>query len=145
MIYTIGYQALTMPEFNRILEEKMVSVTVDVRSVPYSGRRDKTGFNKNRMERALGSRYAWKGDILGGKHGPVQEVGIRHLVEVSRLGSTLLLLCMEADPLKCHRFHDIAVRLLPYGIDVVHLPLELKTSDLVKKMQMCESDRRGRP
>jgi uncharacterized protein (DUF488 family) len=139
MIYTIGYQALTMSEFNRILEEKMVSVTVDVRSFPYSGRRDKTGFNKNRMERAFGSRYTWKGDILGGKHGPAQEMGIRYLVEVSRLGSTLLLLSMEADPLECHRFHDIAVRLLPYGIDAVHLPLELKTSELVRKVQTCKS------
>lgn len=145
MIYTIGYQALTMSEFNRILEEKMVSVTVDVRSVPYSGRRDKTGFNKNRMERAFGSRYTWKGDILGGKHGPAQEAGIRYLAEVSRLGSNLLLLCMEADPLKCHRFHDIAVRLLPYGIDAVHLPLELKTSDLVREVQACESERGRRP
>ena len=137
MIYTIGYQALTMPEFNRVLEEKMVSVTVDIRSVPYSGRRDKTVFNKNRMERTFGSRYTWKGDILGGKHGPAQEEGIRYLAEVARLGSTLLLLSMETDPLKCHRFHDIAVRLLPHGIDVVHLPLGMKTSDLVREGKAC--------
>jgi uncharacterized protein (DUF488 family) len=135
MIYSIGYSRFTFPQVKALMDEKEITLLVDVRSVPYSRRADKYDFNKNRLYKSLGKRYAWKGEILGGKHGPATEAGIDWLEKKHKKSCILLLMCMEDDPLKCHRLTDIGVRLLERGIDVAHIladGLEITTEAFVK-------------
>lgn len=126
MIYSIGYQKLTMEDLQRIVRDKEVNFLVDCRSTPY-GRR--VEFNRKRLEAAFGMAYLFRGDVLGG-FSPINEAAIRWLAES---GSTVhLLLCMEEDPKTCHRHYEIARRLHQYGITVTHLfrGREIKSTEL---------------
>ncbi len=134
MIYSTGYEKRTVPDLEDLMKKYGIVLIVDVRSVPYTRRPDKYEFNRNQMARRFGPAYQWKGDTLGGKHGPATEEGIRYL---AGLGDTPILLCLEDDPLRCHRVTDIAARLLrDHGIDVVHLQggMELPTSQLLEEI-----------
>lgn len=118
MIYSIGYQRLTPEALERTLRTYGITLLIDVRSVPYSR---KPEFNRKKLEQRFGINvYVWKGDILGGKYGPAQEIGIDYLRLLDREGKQVLM-CLENDPRDCHRYQDIGIRLLEYGIDVVHL------------------------
>jgi len=117
-IYTIGYERMTVERLVAIMDEKKISLLIDVRSKPFSRNAQ---FNRNNLARVLGDRYVWKGDILGGLHGPVPEEGIAFLVTI-RQTETVLIMCMEKGPRSCHRFYDIAKRLHEiHGIDAIHL------------------------
>lgn len=118
MIYSIGYQKRTLQEIRDIMESKDIDLLVDVRSIPYSRKHE---FNRNRLQEALGSRYQWLGDILGGKTGPAKEIGIKNLLYLHGQGKTLLLMCMEHHPCDCHRLTDISRRLARKGVPVIHL------------------------
>lgn len=131
MIYSIGYARMTPQDLEKTLRERRIDLLIDVRSVPYSR---KAGFNRKRLEEQFGLEvYIWKGDILGGKFGPVQEAGIDYLLRLDKEGKQILM-CLENDPRDCHRYEDIGVRLLEHGIDVVHLHdgIEETTSDILK-------------
>jgi len=121
MIYSIGYLTFTLSRVKSLMEEKDIDLLVDVRSVPYSRRKDKHEFNRNRLYESLATHYIWKGRCLGGKPGPATEGGIDWLEKKHKKGCTLLIMCMETDPLKCHRYSDIGIRLLERGIDVAHI------------------------
>jgi uncharacterized protein (DUF488 family) len=131
MIYTIGYQGLSLDRLTDIMDAEHIDKLLDVRSVPYS--RWKPDFNKTALATAFGKRYCWKGRLLGGKHGPVTEEGIEYLVGLPS-EKRFLLMCMEANPRDCHRFQDIGLRLLERGIDITHVDgifgLKRKTSEL---------------
>ncbi|MEW6115649.1 MAG: DUF488 domain-containing protein [Nitrospirota bacterium] len=118
MIYSIGYQKRKLSEIVSVMEEKDIDLLVDVRSVPYSR---KPEFNRNRLQEALGSRYEWMGEVLGGKKGPAKEIGIKKLLFLHGQGRRLLLMCMEHHPCDCHRLYDISRRLAKRGVEVVHL------------------------
>ncbi len=130
-IYTIGYQALTLKQIIEIMDEKGVEFLVDVRSVPYSRRPDKFEFNKNRLQEKLGSTYRWMGVMCGGKTGPAKESCIDELQRLSQ-DSTILLMCMENNPCKCHRFSDLARRLESDDLHVIHIfdGKEMTTAEL---------------
>jgi ATP-dependent DNA helicase RecQ len=140
MIYTIGYEKTTLSQVRASMEARSIDILVDVRTSPYSRRPDKQEFNKNRLERLLNDRlqdtYLWSGEILGGKHGPALAQGIDFLSSLAlRDHYGVLLLCMEHDPRRCHRFYDIGVRLFKqYGIDALHFmgAEEFLTSELLK-------------
>jgi uncharacterized protein (DUF488 family) len=131
MIYTIGYQRITLDDLKKVMDGLKIDKLIDVRSVPYS--RWKPEFNKSALAAALGPRYCWKGYMLGGKTGPLKEEGIEYLANLPA-DRNYLLMCMEADPRDCHRFQDIGLRLLARGIDITHVEgifgLMRKTSDL---------------
>ena len=133
MIYSVGYAKLSIEDVERIMETFKLELLIDVRSHPYSRNPMKYEFNKNQMEERLGERYQWKGDILGGRYGAVKPLGLQYLVNLDGRGSRGILLCMEADPVTCHRYYDISVRLLTQGIDVIHLPDAVTTSELVAR------------
>jgi len=119
VIYSIGYQKLDQKRLIEILKAHRVEVLVDVRSRPY-GRIPV--FNRNAMERwlpAAGIGYLWKGDLLGG-FAPIEEEAIRWLADFGR-ERTLCIMCMEADPDKCHRKMEIGRRIEAYGDRVEHL------------------------
>ena len=131
MIYSIGYARMTPEDLEKTLRDHKIDLLIDVRSVPYSR---KPGFNRKRLEEQFGLKvYIWKGDILGGKFGPVQEAGIDYLLRLDKEGKQILM-CLENDPRDCHRYQDIGVRLLEHGIDVVHLHdgIEETTSEILK-------------
>ena len=119
VIYSIGYQKLDQKTLIEILKAHQVEVLVDVRSRPY-GRI--TVFNRNAMQRWLpeaGIDYLWKGDILGG-FAPIEEDAIRWLADFGR-ERTVCIMCMEANPEKCHRKTEIARRIEAYGVSVEHI------------------------
>jgi len=118
MIYTIGYQRMTVERLVAIMDKKKITKLIDVRNKPFSRNPQ---FNRNNLARVLGDRYLWKSDILGGLHGPVPEEGIAFLVTIRRT-ETVLVMCMETGPRSCHRFYDIATRLHQgHGFDAIHL------------------------
>ena len=119
MIYSIGYQKLDQKRLIEILKAHLVEVLVDVRSRPY-GRNPV--FNRNAMERwlpAAGIGYQWKGDILGG-FAPIEEEAIKWLADFAR-ERVVCIMCMEADPDKCHRKTEIGRRVEAYGVSMEHI------------------------
>jgi ATP-dependent DNA helicase RecQ len=119
MIYSIGYQKLDQKTLIEILKAHQVEVLVDVRSRPY-GRIPV--FNRKAMERWLpeaGIDYLWKGDILGG-FAAIEEEAIKWLADFAR-ERTVCIMCMEADPEKCHRKIEIGRRLEGYEVGVDHI------------------------
>ena len=119
MICSIGYQKLDQNTLIEILKAHQVEVLVDVRSRPY-GRI--TVFNRKAMERwlpAAGIDYLWKGDILGG-FAPIEEEAIEWLADFGR-ERVVCIMCMEADPEKCHRKKEIGLRIEAYGVILEHI------------------------
>ncbi len=123
MLYSIGYQNLNNVEMlQNILQEKGIKILLDVRSRPY-GR--KSSFNKKNLETslpAIGIEYNWAGKTLGG-FSEIDEDDIIRLADWQK-GRVACLMCMEADPDRCHRKNDIAKRLKKYGVSVNHIELE---------------------
>ena len=146
MIYTIGYQAITLKELLSTMKEKGIDLLVDVRSVPYSRLPEKYEFNRNRLSEALGKRYVWKGDFCGGKHGKAKEKCMLDLIDMER-DKDIMLMCMESHPCDCHRFYDIGLRLLLKGIESHHLisgggvRTEYTTTEL---KEVCDARRKGK-
>ncbi len=143
MIYSIGYEKTTIEELEQIMAERNIKLLVDVRSRPYSRRPDRYQFNKNRLIARFNNtghydRYIWSGDKLGGLPGPATEEGIDMLRKTEERGNIIILMCLENNPRDCHRFQDIGVRLLKFGIDVVHIHdgIEEKTSEIIKETRL---------
>lgn len=123
MLYSIGYQNLKNIEtLQNILLKKGIKILLDVRSRPY-GR--KSSFNKKHLEISLpaaGIDYNWAGKTLGG-FSEINEDEIRKIAEWQE-GKIACLMCMEADPDRCHRKNEIARRLKKYGVSVNHIETE---------------------
>ncbi len=120
MLYSIGYQNLKNVEMlQNILKEKGIKILLDVRSRPY-GRM--ASFNKKILETSLQTAdfdYIWAGKTLGG-FSEINEDDIKKLAEWQK-GKIACLMCMEADPDRCHRKNEIARRLKKYGVSVNHI------------------------
>ena len=120
MIFTIGYQSLTDPaQLIRILQDNGVTHLVDVRSKPYSRKRQ---FNRKALSGAFldsGIDYMWFGSVLGGFK-PIGEDAIKNLAKFQK-DKSVCLMCMEADYKKCHRYSEIVRRLEKYNMPAVHL------------------------
>lgn len=120
MIYTIGYQKITLVNLVQIMGKsagKNIDLLVDVRSKPYSRKAD---FNQKNLIYVFGKKYLWLGDICGGLTGKATDVCIEKLAQLGKKRN-ILLMCMENDPLKCHRYSDLSLRLLAMGIQAIHL------------------------
>lgn len=120
MIYTIGYQKLTQPLLFKIMVDRGINLLIDIRCKPY-GR--KVEFNRKSLEVAFKNQYAWWGNTLGGFCGPVSDDAVRYLVNLAaKIDGNVLLMCMEDDPRKCHRYYDISKRLLlNYNMNAIHI------------------------
>ena len=125
VLFTIGYEGTSMPEFLRTLSEAGVALLVDVRAVANSRR---PGFSKNSLAanlatvgisyrhlRALGTPADGRAAARSGKHAEMHAIFREHLAlpeaqaaldELATLATTdapVCLLCFEADPGHCHR------------------------------------------
>ena len=139
-IFTIGHSNHTWDEVSALLREHRVELLVDARSDPVSRYADFA--NSRALPRLLGRagmRYVFMGDSLGGKpsdrscydeigrpdypeirsRGFFQE-GIEKLLELAK-GSTVVLMCAEEDPSKCHRRLLIGPALLEHDVDLLHI------------------------
>jgi len=113
MLYSIGYQKLKdIDELKEILKTYKIEILLDVRSRPF-GR--KVAFNKKKLIEQLpahGIRYKWVGERLGGFSTIAGKDNAR-LAEW-QMDQTVCLMCVEADPDKCHRKNEITARLVKY-------------------------------
>lgn len=104
MLFTIGYQGLTVEQFLQLLKQHEINLVVDVRSKPYS---HFPGFSRPQIETAIrdaGMSYTWQ-PKLGGKSGRRElgyEGALKTVVTLSKTRNVCVM-CMEADPDKCHR------------------------------------------
>lgn len=112
-LYTIGYQRLPLSKLVEIVAE-LEAELVDVRLYPRSSWN--ADYNRSNLETVFKGKYVWKGDVLGGfKH--TSSAGIRWIKkELER--TPLILMCVESDPLDCHRHHAICA---PYFSDALHI------------------------
>jgi uncharacterized protein (DUF488 family) len=139
VIYTIGHGTLRMARFVRLLVLNMVTIVVDVRSVPYS--KYVPHFNKKNMEFMLpeaGIEYRFGGKHLGfypkghKPEGSLQpdpaslyvrpafKAGIKRVLELAGIGQVALM-CAEENPYRCHRHFLITPALLEAGAQVIHI------------------------
>ena len=122
IIYTIGYQKMkTAEELLKAIQKYDINLLMDVRSKPFGWNPQ---FHKNYLNDFLqkhGIAYWWMGEQLGG-FGEIKESAIEVLAGyAAHENKTICLMCMEADPDKCHRKTDIAHRLEAYGVSATHL------------------------
>lgn len=115
MIYTIGYQQLAQPRLVEIVSH-LGAVLIDVRSSPRSR---KASFGGRQLAEALGAVYE-AAPHLGGR-GEIADQAIAALASSAVRGRPLLLMCQEHAPAECHRHYEIALRLLPFGVDCQHI------------------------
>ena len=120
MLYSIGYQRLKDVEaLQSILLEHQVKFLLDVRSKPLSR---KHTFNKKNLEYEFSKTdvaYKWAGKTLGG-FSSIDESDIKRLADWQK-DRVACLMCMEADPMACHRHIEISKRLNKFGVSVSHI------------------------
>ena len=123
-IWTIGHADRDFDAIAATLAVHGVQTIVDVRSQPYS--KWAPEFMKAALTDAAataGFGYRWMGRMLGGKPPPdaIQlAAGLDELIGLCA-SSHVVLLCAEADPLRCHRDQLLAPALAQRGWEVVHI------------------------
>lgn len=139
-IFTIGHTDHSMENFGALLAENSVNMVVDVRSAPRS--RWVPHFNPDSLEPALeraGIDYAYMGRELGGRPNDRSAYDADGRVSYERAAEAddftdaiaslirqgderrIVLLCMERDPLECHRALLVARALAEQEVDVRHI------------------------
>ena len=139
-IFTIGYEAATMPDFLRALQEAGVEQLIDVRALPLSRR---PGFSKSPLRaalaevgidyvhlKALGTPPAGREAARKGRQAELESIyaGQLKLPEAMAQGSQMLglaqdrpsaLLCFERAPETCHR--SLLLRAIAPDAEVIDL------------------------
>ena len=139
-IFTIGYEGSTVEEFIAALKEAGVEQVIDVRALPLSRR---PGFSKSPLRaaldeervgyvhlKALGTPAEGRAAARAGRHEDLKRIyaGQLELPEAMAEAAQMLelarekpsaLLCMERDPLQCHR--TLLLKAAAPDAEVVHL------------------------
>lgn len=139
-IFTIGYEATTVPEFIAALTGAGVERVIDVRALPLSRR---PGFSKSPLRvaleeagieyvhlKALGTPSEGRTAARAGRHADLERIyaGQLELPEAMAQSAQMLelarekpsaLLCMERDPAHCHR--TLLLNAVAADAEVVHL------------------------
>jgi len=132
VLFSIGYQSLKDPALLiKILQDHQVEFLIDVRSKPFGRNREFNRPQLSKAVRAAGIGYLWKGDSLGGFDEIGQEA-IKGLAGWQR-DKRACLMCMEADPDRCHRKNEIGRRLAELGVGVEHLTTHVRDLALAGK------------
>lgn len=139
LLYTIGHSTHTHAHFLELLRAHKVNCLADVRSVAASAHNPQ--YNKAALKSFLngkGIQYLHMGVEFGARQASPLRADGRLDVEkfkrsaqfqsgVERLRAgiekkyTIALMCAEADPLQCHRFHMISKYLAVNGFEVRHI------------------------
>ena len=139
-IFTIGYEATTVPEFVAALQEAAVERVIDVRALPLSRR---PGFSKTPLRgaleeagidyvhlKALGTPADGRAAARAGRHKDLERIyaGQLELPEAIAQGAQMIalareapsaLLCFEREPAHCHR--TLLLNAVAADAEVVHL------------------------
>ncbi len=139
-IFTIGYEATTVPEFVAALQEAGVQRVIDVRALPLSRR---PGFSKTPLRcaleeagieyvhlKALGTPAEGRAAARAGRHADLERIyaGQLELPEAMVQSAQMLelapekpsaLLCMEREPRHCHR--TLLLNAVAPNVEVVDL------------------------
>lgn len=139
-IFTIGYEATTVPEFITALKSAGVERVIDVRALPLSRR---PGFSKSALRsaleesgieyvhlKALGTPAEGRAAARAGKHADLERIyaGQLELPEAIAQSAQMLdlarekpsaLLCMEREPAHCHR--TLLLNAVTPDAEVMHL------------------------
>jgi uncharacterized protein (DUF488 family) len=139
-IFTIGYEATTVPEFVAALRKAGVERVIDVRALPLSRR---PGFSKSGLKaalaesgieylhlKALGTPADGRAAARARRHSDLERIyaGQLELPEAIAQGALMIelarerptaLLCMEREPAHCHR--TLLLNAVAPDADVVHL------------------------
>jgi uncharacterized protein (DUF488 family) len=139
-IFTIGYEATTVPEFVAALRSAGVERVIDVRALPLSRR---PGFSKTPLKgaleeagieyvhlKALGTPADGRAAARAGRHAELERIyaGQLELPEAMVQSAQMLelarekpsaLLCMEREPAHCHR--TLLLNAVAPRAEVVHL------------------------
>lgn len=139
-IFTIGYEAATMPDFIAALTNAGVKQVIDVRALPLSRR---PGFSKTPLRgalaeagigyvhlRALGTPAAGREAARKGRQTELEQIyaGQLELPEAIAQGAEMValaedtpsaLLCYEREPAGCHR--SLLLKWVAPGAEVEHL------------------------
>jgi len=139
-IFTIGYEATTVPEFLAALKQAGVERVIDVRALPLSRR---PGFSKSPLRaalseagieyvhlKALGTPAEGRAAARAGRHADLERIyaGQLALPEAMVQGAQMLelvaekpsaLLCFEREPAHCHR--TLLLDAVAQGAEIVHL------------------------
>ena len=122
---TIGYEAATVAGFLETLRGEGIELLVDVRAVASSRR---PGFAKTKLSenlasagigylhmRGLGTPADGRAAARAGRHDELRRIYLEHLespeaqteletlLELIRSGRRICVLCLEANPVHCHR------------------------------------------
>jgi uncharacterized protein (DUF488 family) len=139
-IFTIGYEAATLPDFIVALKQAGVRQVIDVRALPLSRR---PGFSKTPLRgalaeegigyihlRALGTPATGREAARKGRHAELERIyaGQLELPEAIAQGAEMMalatetpsaLLCFEREPAGCHR--SLLLRWVAPEAEVTHL------------------------
>jgi uncharacterized protein (DUF488 family) len=139
-IFTIGYEATTVPEFVAALKHAAVERVIDVRALPLSRR---PGFSKSALRaaleeagieyvhlKALGTPSEGRAAARAGRHADLERIyaGQLELPEAIGQSAQMLdlarekrsaLLCMEREPAHCHR--TLLLKAVAPDAEIVHL------------------------
>jgi uncharacterized protein (DUF488 family) len=139
-IFTIGYEATTVPDFLAALKQAGVERVIDVRALPLSRR---PGFSKTPLRaaledvgieyvhlKALGTPADGRAAARAGRHADLERIyaGQLELPEAMAQGAQMLdlaaekptaLLCFEREPAHCHR--TLLLDAVAQGAQIVHL------------------------
>ena len=139
IVLTVGHSTHTLEGFIALLRQHDVTAIADVRSAPYS--RFNPQFNREALARALdaeGIHYVYLGNELGGRSGDPRcyENGRIRYERVRKTKSfrrgldrvvdgtarhRIVLMCVEKEPLDCHRTLLVSLALAEKGIKVAHV------------------------
>ena len=121
-IYTIGYEGKTIEDFLELLRAKRVDIILDIRANDYSRKPDFIGARLNKHCQNIGIDYRWipelgipielrkdikdrevllhhyRNSIL-----PAVLDKIKEIEDLIRSDQRVALVCMESNPLECHR------------------------------------------
>lgn len=140
-IYTIGHSNHPITYFLELLTLHKISCVIDVRSIAASQYNPQ--FNKIPLQKALqkegitylhfakefGARQTSSGvltdegqvDFIKFQQTTAFQKGVERLKKGLKKGYKIALMCSEANPLECHRFSMVAIKLVERGYDLQHI------------------------
>jgi uncharacterized protein (DUF488 family) len=132
ILYTIGHSNHSIEKFISLLKNHGITLVADVRSSPYS--QYCTQFNKEIFSTRLQAEsigYIYLGEGLGGMSAnfvDFKQMSNRQEFkqEITRLleafdEDCVALMCVEKDPIKCHRFTLVCRALKSEGLHIRHI------------------------
>ena len=138
-IFTIGHSNHKFSSFLELIQKQDINMVVDVRTSPYS--KYSSHFNKKPFEKALEEsniKYVYLGNKIGGKPKDKKfyhnnklvyhllekdekyQEGLKELINLA-CEYSIVLVCSEEDPYRCHRHHLISQSLLKQGYQITHI------------------------